>query len=85
MTAQKKRDVSEVFAETTSGDLKQVADGIYVLLEGRGHDLQRCLAQSGVDHLETCIAQAPRHYLGPTIVTIETRLGDQHAVGSFAL
>jgi len=25
MTAQKKRDVSELFAETTTGDLKQVA------------------------------------------------------------
>lgn len=31
MTAQKKRDVSQLLAETTSGELKQVADGIYVL------------------------------------------------------
>jgi len=32
--------------------------------------------EPGVDHLEPRIAQRPRHDFGPTIVAIETGLGD---------
>ena len=51
-------------------------DRIGVLLERRGNDLLRGLPKAGVDHLHARITQGAGDDLGPAIVAVETRLGD---------
>jgi len=69
MTAQKKRDVSELFAETTSGDLKQVAEGIYVL-PGFGN----CTIVFGEDGI--AVVDPGLFANGPRVVTEMRKLSD---------
>ena len=52
------------------------ADHIRVLLQRRGDDLLRRLAQAGVDHLHAGVAQRPGDDLGAAVVAVEARLGD---------
>ena len=56
------------------------ADGPDILLHGRRNDLLGCLAQTGVDDLETGIPQRPRHDLGAPVVAIKPGLGDENPV-----
>ena len=54
-------------------------DRVDVLLERRGDDLARRLAQAEVDDLEAAVAQRPRDDLGAAVVPVETGLRDQDA------
>src|SRR5262245_3039060 len=54
-------------------------DGVSVLLHRGGHDLLRRLVQAGVDDLEAGVAERAGHDLGPTVVAVEPRLGDDDA------
>jgi alkyl sulfatase BDS1-like metallo-beta-lactamase superfamily hydrolase len=69
MTAQKKRDVSELFAKTVSGDLKQVADGVYVL-PGFGN----CTIAIGEDGI--AVIDPGLFANGPRVVTEMRKLSD---------
>ena len=55
------------------------ANGVHVLLQRRLDDHLRRLAQAGIDDLHAGIAQGTGGHLGPAIVAIQSRLGDEHA------
>src|SRR5262245_48479599 len=57
-------------------------DGVGVLLHRGGDHLLGRLVQAGVDDLEAGIAQRAGHDLGPAVVAIEARLGDDDADGA---
>ena len=52
------------------------ADRVGVLLDRRLDDLLGGLVQAGVDDLHAGVAQRPRHDLGPPVVAVQPRLGD---------
>ncbi len=56
------------------------ANGVGILLQRGLGDLLRRLVQARVDDLEATVTQGARDDLGPTIVTVETRLGDHHSI-----
>jgi hypothetical protein len=51
-------------------------------LDGGLDDLLRRLVETGVDDLETGLTQRPGDDPGTTVVTVETRLGHDHPVGT---
>ena len=55
------------------------ADDVGVFLQRRGDDLLRCLPEAGVDNLHACVAQCTRDHLRPTVVAVESRLGDDYS------
>ncbi len=56
------------------------ADGVGVLLQHGLGDLLGRLVQTGVDDLETVVAQGPGDGLGATVVAIETGFRHDDAV-----
>jgi hypothetical protein len=58
------------------------ADGISILLDGRGHDLIRSLEQTGINHLKTGISEGSSDDLGPSVMAIEAWFCDDDAVPS---
>ena len=48
---------------------------IHILLQCRLGDHLRRLADAGVDHFKTGVAQRPRHHFGAAVVPIQPRLG----------
>ena len=56
------------------------ADGIHVFLQGRLGDLFWCLVQTGVNDLETMVAQCAGDGFRPTVVPIQTWLGHDDAI-----
>ena len=57
----------------------RAADDVDILFDRSGDDGIHAAAQPCVDHLEAFVAQAPRQHLGAAIVSVEARLGDEHA------
>src|SRR5438309_4897004 len=55
------------------------ANGVDVLLQRRFGDHLRCLADTGVDHLEPGITQRSSDDLRPAIVAVQARFGNQYA------
>ena len=55
------------------------ADGVDVLLDGRGDDLLRRLAQAGVDDFHAGVAQRARNDLRAAVVAIQPRFGNQYS------
>ena len=58
------------------------AQRVGVLLDHCFHDLFGRLMQSGVDDLETRVAQGARDDLGAAVVAVQTGLGDHNTVGT---
>src|SRR5215471_3393869 len=52
---------------------------VHVLLQRSAHHLLRCLSQSGVDHFEACVTKSSRNDFCAAIVSVETRLCNEHA------
>jgi hypothetical protein len=57
------------------------SDDVDVLLDGRVGDRADRLVTAGVDDLHPRIAQGLGHHLGPAVVAVEPRLGDEHTDG----
>jgi len=55
------------------------ANAVYVFLNGGTDDHLRCLAQSSVNDLHSCIAERAGDDLSSAVVAIETGLGDKYA------
>ncbi len=53
------------------------SDRVDILLHGGGGDLLRGLAQAGVDHFETGVAEGAGHHFGAAVVPVQAGLGDQ--------
>ena len=58
-------------------------DGVGILLHDSLDHLLGGLVQAGVDDLEPAVAQRTGDDLGAPVVTVETRLGHDHPVGTF--
>jgi hypothetical protein len=61
-----------------AGEDTQTDDG-NILLEGNRHDVLDSLADTGVDHLETGVAECAGDDLGAAIVTVQSRLRYEYA------
>ena len=62
---------------------KGQANRIDVFLQGRLGNLLGCLVETGVDDLETVVAQSTGDGLGTAVVAVETGFGDDYSVGAF--
>ena len=51
-------------------------DGVHVFLERRASDLFGSVVDAEIDHLHAGISQRPGDDLNPTVMTIETDLGN---------
>jgi len=55
------------------------ANDVDVFLDGGGGDHLRCLAQAGVDHFHSGVAQGTRDYLRSAVVAIQPWFRDQYS------
>ncbi len=54
------------------------SDQRHVFLQRDRHDVLDALTDTGVDHLETGVAQRARDDLGAAVVAVQTGLGDEN-------